>query len=212
MAAGAEGSQGGVSRPSSVSLTLLDELRARRPEAWQRLVQLYGPVIYRWCRQSSLAAEDAADVMQDVLAAVMVHLPDFRRDRPQDSFGGWLATITRNKIREVYRRRQGKALARGGSTAQRQLAELADSPEPSEEGIRPDAESAACLSRRGLEMIRAEFEVRTWEAFWRVTVGGQSPASVAADLGVSVAAVYKAKSRILSRLRRVLAELPDGSG
>jgi RNA polymerase sigma-70 factor (ECF subfamily) len=211
MAAGVDGSQGGASRPSSVSSTLLDELRSRRGEAWQRLVQLYGPVIYRWCRQSGLAAEDAADVMQDVLAAVMVHLPDFRRDRPQDSFSGWLATITRNKVREVYRRRQGKALARGGSTAVQQLAELPQPPEPSEESIRPDAESAACLSRQVLETIRAEFEVRTWEAFWRVSVGGQSPASVAADLGVSVAVVYKAKSRILARFRQVLAELPDGS-
>ena len=42
-------------------------------------------------------------------------------------------------------------------------------------------------------MIRAEFEDRTWEAFWRVSVDGQSPADVAADLEMSVAAVYKAK-------------------
>jgi RNA polymerase sigma-70 factor (ECF subfamily) len=65
------------------------------------------------------------------------------------------------------------------------------------------------LSRQVLETIRAEFEVRTWDAFWRVSVGGQSPASVAADLGISVAAVYKAKSRILGRFRQALAELPE---
>ena len=89
-----DGSQGDASNPSSISSTLLDQLRSRRPEAWQRLVRLYGPVIYRWCRRSNLHAEDAADVVQEVLSAVMVHLPDFRRDGPQDSFGGWLATIT----------------------------------------------------------------------------------------------------------------------
>lgn len=209
MAAQAAGSQSGASKPSSISSTLLDQLRARRPEAWQRLVELYGPVIYRWCRRSSLAAEDAADVVQEVLTAVMVHLPTFRRDRPQDTFRGWLATITRNKVREYYRRRYGKALARGGSTAQRQMAEMPELPEPVEEGIQSDADSAACLSRRALELIRAEFEARTWEAFWRVSVGGQSPADVAADLGISVAAVYKAKSRILGRFRQVLAELPE---
>jgi RNA polymerase sigma-70 factor (ECF subfamily) len=209
MATGVDSSQSGASKPSSVSSTLLDQLRARRPEAWQRLVGLYGPVIYRWCRQSSLTAEDAADVVQDVLSAVMVHLPGFRRDRPQDSFSGWLATITRNKVREHYRRRSGKALARGGSTAQRQLAEMPEPPEPAEESIQPDAESAACLSRQVLETIRAEFEVRTWDAFWRVSVGGQSPASVAADLGISVAAVYKAKSRVLGRFRQALSELPE---
>ena len=139
----------------------------------------------------------------------MVHLPDFRRDRPQDSFSGWLATITRNKVREHYRRRHGKAEARGGSTAQRQMAEIPQPPELSEESIQPDAQSAACLSRRVLEMIRAEFEARTWDAFWRVSVDGQSPTDVAADLQISVAAIYKAKSRVLGRFRQVLAELPE---
>jgi RNA polymerase sigma-70 factor (ECF subfamily) len=206
-----EGSQCGPSKPSSISSTLLDQLRARRPEAWQRMVRLYGPVTYRWCRRSNLTAEDAADVVQDVLSAVLIHLPDFRRDRAADSFSGWLATITRNKVRELYRRRYGKVEARGGSTALRQMAEIPQPPELSisEQNIQPDAQSAACLSRGALEMIRAEFEPRTWEAFWRVSVDGQSPGNVASDLGVNVAAVYKAKSRILARLRQVLSELPE---
>ena len=125
-----EGTPGDASRPSSISSTFLEQLRARRPEAWQRLVDLYGPVTYRWCRRSNLTAEDAADVVQEVLAAVMVHLPDFRRERREDSFSGWLAAITRNKVREHYRRRQGKAEPRGGSTAQRQMAEIPQPPEP----------------------------------------------------------------------------------
>jgi len=187
----------------------LDQLRARQPEAWQRLVHLYGPLIYRWCRRSNLAAEDAADVVQEVLAAAAVHLPGFRRDRPQDSFTGWLAAIARNKVREHYRRRHGMAEAQGGSTAQRRIAEIPQPPEPSEESIRPDAQSAVCLSHRALELIRAEFETRTWDAFWRVSVGEQSPADVAADLKMSTAAVYMAKYRILRRLRQVLAELPE---
>jgi RNA polymerase sigma-70 factor (ECF subfamily) len=204
-----EGSRDGASKPSSISSTFLEQLRARRPEAWQRLVGLYGPVAYRWCRRSNLIAEDAADVVQEVLAAVMLHLPDFRRDRPEGSFGGWLAAITRNKVREHYRRRQGKPEARGGSTAQRQMAEIPQPPEPSEDSIQPDAQSAACLSRRVLELIRSEFEPRTWEAFWRVSVGGQSPSHVASDLGISVAAVYMAKCRGLRRFRQVVGELPE---
>ena len=213
MQAWPEGSQWGASKPSSISSTLLDQLRAGGPDAWQRLVRLYGPVIYRWCRRSNLTAEDAADVVQEVLAAVMVHLPGFRRDRPQDSFSGWLATITRNKVRELYRRRQGKAEARGGSTALRQMAEIAEPSQAelksSAESIQPDAQSVAFLSRRVLQLIRAEFEARTWDAFWRVSVDGQLPAHVAADLNMNVAAVYKAKSRVLGRFRQVLAELPE---
>ena len=197
------------SNSSSVSSTLLDQLRAARPEAWERFVRLYSPVIYRWCRRSGLTAEDAADVFQEVLAAVLLHLPGFRRDRPQDSFSGWLAAITRNKVRDHYRRQRGKAEARGGSTAQRQMAEVREPPDSSEACIQADAESAACLSRRVLEMIRVEFQSRTWEAFWRTTVDVQAPAQVAADLEMSVAAVYMAKSRVLRRLRQVMGELPQ---
>ncbi len=197
------------SESSSVSSTLLDQLRFGRPEAWERFVRLYSPVIYRWCRRSGLTADDAADVFQEVLSAVMLHLSDFHRDRPQDSFNGWLAAITRNKVRDLYRRRHGRAEARGGSTAQRQMAEIPQPPEPSDEFIRPDAESAAWLSRRALDLIRAEFETRTWEAFWRVTIQGQPSSQVAEDLEMSIPAVYTAKSRVLRRLRQVMGELPQ---
>jgi RNA polymerase sigma-70 factor, ECF subfamily len=216
---------------SSLSSTLLDQLRLRRPEAWERFVKIYSPIIYRWCRRSGLAAEDAADVFQEVLASVIRRLPEFRRDRPQDTFTGWLAAITRNKVRDHYRRRHGRARARGGTTAQRQLADIPDQkkgtgpfcrngPEGAshnrvlspfsdlEDSIQPDAESAAWLSRQTLNVIRAEFEVRTWEAFWRTTIDGQPPAGVAEDLAMTVPAVYMAKSRVLRRLRQVLGELP----
>jgi RNA polymerase sigma-70 factor (ECF subfamily) len=193
---------------SSVSSTLLNQLRSGRPEAWERFVRLYSPLVYRWCRRSGLAAEDAADVLQEVLSAVMVHLPDFRREKPEDGFTAWLATITRNKVRDHYRRRHGRAEARGGSTAQRQIAEIPETPEPSEESILPDAESAAWLSRGVLETIRGEFEARTWQSFWRTAVDGQTPAHVAEDLKMTIAAVYMAKSRVLRRLRQALGELP----
>ena len=194
---------------NSLSSTLLDQLRAGQPEAWERFVRLYSPVIYRWCRRSGLSADDAADVFQEVLSEVLLHLSDFRRDRPQDSFSGWLAAITRNKVRDLYRRRQGRAEAQGGSTAQRQMAEIPQPLEPSEEFIQPDAESAAWLSRQALDLIRAEFETRTWEAFWRVTIQGQPSSQVAEDLKMSIPAVYTAKSRVLRRLRQVMGELPQ---
>jgi RNA polymerase sigma-70 factor, ECF subfamily len=196
------------SESSSVSLTLLEQLRARRPEAWERFVRLYGSMIHRWCRRAGLSAEDAADVLQEVLSAVMVHLPQFRRDRADDSFSGWLAAITRNKVRDHFRRRQGRAQGRGGTTAQRQLSEIAETPEASEESIQPDADTEAWLSRHALELIRGEFEPRTWDAFWRTTVESQSPAGVAADLQMTVPAVYMAKSRVLRRLRQTLGQLP----
>ena len=193
---------------SSVSSTLLDQLRCGRGDAWERFVRIYSPVVYRWCRRSGLGAEDSADVLQEVLSAVMLHLCDFRRDGSEDSFDAWLAAITRNKVRDLYRRRHGRAEAQGGTTAQRHMAEIPSPSEPSEESIRPDAESTAWLSRRALEMIQAEFETQTWEAFRRVTVSGEPSSQVAEDLKMSIPAVYTAKSRVLRRLRQIMSELP----
>ncbi len=71
-----------------------------------------------------------------------------------------------------------------------------------------DSESRSIM-RRALELVRAEFEPATWTAFWRTTVDGAVPADAAAELGVSVNAVYKAKSRVLRRLRDELDGLLD---
>jgi RNA polymerase sigma-70 factor (ECF subfamily) len=65
-------------------------------------------------------------------------------------------------------------------------------------------EKEAWFSHRVLELVRAEFENRTWEVFWRIVVDGQSAAEVANSMGLSLPAVYQAKSRVLRRLRQEL--------
>jgi RNA polymerase sigma-70 factor, ECF subfamily len=191
--------------PSSVSSTLLQRVQARRPEAWQRLVNLYGPAVYRWCRQYGLGSDDASDVLQEVFAAVAAHVGEFRRHGTGDTFGGWLRTITHNKVRDFFRQRHGQPEACGGTDAGRQLANLCESSEPSDptDSIQTDGR----ILRRALELVRAEFEDRTWDAFWRTTVDGRSAAQVAEELGISLQAVYQAKSRVLRRLRRELGDL-----
>jgi RNA polymerase sigma-70 factor (ECF subfamily) len=78
------------------------------------------------------------------------------------------------------------------------------------------AEEVASLYHRALELVRGEFEERSWQMFWRVAVDGHEVGAIAADLGVSPAAVRKAKSRVLLRLRQEVGELIDiqapGSG
>jgi RNA polymerase sigma-70 factor (ECF subfamily) len=65
----------------------------------------------------------------------------------------------------------------------------------------------AKLCQRALGMVRHEFEDRTWTAFWRVAVLEQSPAEVAAETGVTPAAIRQAKSRVLRRLKEEMGEL-----
>jgi RNA polymerase sigma-70 factor (ECF subfamily) len=136
---------------------------------------------------------------------VAVHLPDYRHDRPGDSFRGWLRTITHNRVCNFFRSRAAEARAQGGTEAQQRLLQVPDPlAEHSDRGQQMEEETG--LAHRALEMIRAEFEDRTWRAFCVTTMEGRSGLDVAAELGMSVQAVYKAKSRVLQRLRQEIAE------
>jgi RNA polymerase sigma-70 factor (ECF subfamily) len=193
----------GGDSPGSISSTLLVRVKMRQADAWQRLVDLYGPTVFRRCRAASVPIDHIADVVQEVFASVAAHVDAFHREKPRDSFSAWLRTITRNKIRDYFRR-IGAVGARGGTDAHQrllQLPELPDPPEPS--GL----SERASIVHRATDLVKAEFESRTWEAFWRTAVNAETPADVAADLGLSTQAVYKAKSRVLRRLRQELGGL-----
>ncbi len=201
---------GNVTRSDSISTNLLLCIRDHEPLAWQRLVQLYGPVVYGWCRSAGLSPEDATDVGQDVFGAVAAGISRFRRDRDDDTFRGWLWRIAHNKINDYWRCRHRGPVAVGGSDFQILLAQMAQQ-ESSVSSIHDDSTPKLGL-HRALEVVRANFEDKTWRAFWRVTMEQQSPADVAAELNMSRTAVYIAKSRVLGRLREEFADLMEEAG
>ncbi len=187
-------------------LSLLQRAQARDPEAWRRLVQLYQPLLCFWCAREGLRGPDIEDVAQDVFAAAAAGLERFHRDRPGDTFRGWLRTITHNQVLQHVRRNQGQTRAEGGSDAWNQLQDVAD-PLPG-----PDADEAAEVSqlyRSALDQVRSEFEERTWQAFWRTAIESRSPTELADELGMSAAAIRQAKSRVLRRLKLEMGELLD---
>jgi RNA polymerase sigma-70 factor (ECF subfamily) len=161
-------------------------------------------LVYRWCRQAGLQSEDAEDVGQEVFAAVYRKVADFHRDRPGDTFRGWLRVITRNKVRDLARRRDG-ATGQGGSDPQRRLQAVAAECE-SDSGP-ADALETTLLAQRALELLRSEYTEEKWQIFHRAVVEDQSPAEIAAELGISVNTVYLTKSRGLRRLRDEFAGL-----
>ena len=195
------------SDPGSVSSTLLERLKARRPEGWRR------PWSISTARLSIAGAAGRAcgratcpTWSRRCSPRSQTHIVDFHRRRPDNSFTGWMRTITRNKVCDRFRQRQGQPQARAAPRHQAALAENPESRQTSEAGNAHPGADAAVLPQ-ALELVRAEFENRTWEAFWRAVIDGQLPAHVAKDLGMSVQAVYKAKSRVLRRLRGELGEL-----
>jgi RNA polymerase sigma-70 factor, ECF subfamily len=190
---------------SETSSSLLHRARSRDPEAWRRLAELYGPVVYGWVRAAGIREHDAADIVQDVFQAVFTSLARFRQDKPTDRFRDWLWTITRRRAIDLVRKRANQPAGAGGEEAHALLQEL---PQRLPEQAAPDADGAhADLVRRALELVRPEFADHTWQACMQTAVEGRRPADVGADLEMTIGAVYVARSRVLKRLRKELEGL-----
>ncbi len=184
----------------SVSTSLLVRARSNDRCAWEKLADLVSPIVYTWVRRGGVPEADAEDVVQDVFLELSRGLNRFRRDQPGDSFGGWLRTLTRRRTCDYYRR--GHAVGAGGSAAKMRMEQVPEAPDGD-----PTDDPTAELVRRGLESIRGEFAARTWHAFEALAVAERPVADVAAELGLTVGAVYMARSRVLKRLREELEGL-----
>jgi len=187
---------------ASTSLSLLERVRGEDPEAWRRFVHLYSPLVYSWVRRATLDTEDVADVLQEVWHAVAANVGRLEHSPGKGALRAWLWTVTRNKIRDLFRARQHRPEAVGGSDIQERLLNL---PEPPSDTESNDGE----FLWRALELIRGDFEERTWQAFWRTTMEERTATEAAVELGMSADAIYQAKSRVLRRLREELSGLID---
>ena len=199
-------------RPStndgSTSRSLLAAAQRDSPVAWSRLMALYGPLVAAWCGRWGVARQDVMDVVQEVFTAVARNLERFRKERPHDTFRGWLATIARNKVHDYFRLRGKGPVAAGGTEAWRRISEVSDEQCWSAETDDSDMEVLGGVLQQALESIRGEFHERTWQAFWRTVVEGKSATDVALELKTQPGAVRVSKSRVLCRLRKDLGEEP----
>lgn len=186
---------------NTTSSSLLQRLRdPAAQEAWAHFVRLYTPLLFYWARRAALSEPDAADLVQDVLAALVEKLPEFTYNHHK-SFRGWLRTVTLNKWRDLRRRRAARPVeTRAG------LADVAV-PDPAETFW--EQEYQQHLVNRALELMQTDFQPTTWRACWEHLVRDRPAAEVAAELGISVDAVYAARSRVLRRLRQHLDGLLD---
>jgi RNA polymerase sigma-70 factor (ECF subfamily) len=178
-------------------------LRLRDPHdgaAWRQFVELYAPLVYGYARKQGLQDADAADLCQDVLGAVAGAVGRLEYDPARGAFRNWLFTVVRRKLADWRRARRTRL--RGGEAAP-QVA-LEQTPAPAAADAEWEAEWEQQVFAWACEQVRRDTTESTWQAFWRTAFQGQPGKRVAADLGLSVAAVYLARSRVLARLRELV--------
>lgn len=192
---------------SDTSLSLLLRAGSGEPAAWQRFDTLYRPLIRGWLIRHRVHPQEAEDLTQDVLFSVVRGIERFRHPGETGSFRGWLRTITANRAREFWRAGRCRAGAPGGDAFLRAIEELEDPTSGISAGW--DREHDEATVRQLMELLADEFEPQTMRAFRMVVFDGRKGSEVAAELGMTVAAVYAAKSRVLSRLRAEAGRLLD---
>jgi RNA polymerase sigma-70 factor (ECF subfamily) len=188
---------------TQTSVTLLGRLKQIPPDqaAWAQFADRYGRKIYGWCRQWNLQEVDAEDIAQGVLLKLAEKMRAFEYD-PAKSFRAWLKTVTRHAWLDSCSTR--KVTAAGGSQVLEQLQAI----EAREDLVRRlEEEFDRELFDEATARVRVRVTPRTWEAFERTAIRDESGAEVAQSLGMKVAAVFVARSKVQKMIREELQKL-----
>jgi RNA polymerase sigma factor (sigma-70 family) len=175
--------------------------------AWSQFVAIYTPLIFAFCRGRGLGETDASDVAQEVLKAVAAAIPRFEYDPARSSFRNWLFTVVRSKLNNFLATQARQPRLAGESTLQH----FADT-EP-ENGLEETwrREYQTNLVRWAAGQIQCEFKTQTWDAFWRTAIQGQPAEAVAGELGLTLNALYIARSRVTGRLKQMIQSIEEGA-
>ena len=197
-----------MSQHPATNPSLLLRLRdCGNQRAWDEFVQIYAPLIFGFCRKHKLQHADALDVTQEVFLSVLGSISDFEYRPARGRFRGWLLTVTRSKLSNYFRR-----LNRYNEVWSDAATHLGIQWDGSEtQPVDWERDYRRYLFEWAAAKVQQEVAGSTWNAFVETVLRERSNREVAAELGVSVGAVYIAKSRVLSRLKQLMSSV-DESG
>jgi len=176
-------------------------LRLRRlddRDAWSDFVRHYGPAVFGYYRRRGLQEADAVDLTQEVFRLVSRHIARFDYRPESGRFRSWLFTIA-SRVRLKFQERSQRLPQSDISIDD--LKEEAESDEDWQDSLRRR------LYELAFERVCNEASATTVSAFTRTAIDGISGEEVAEELGITRAAVYLARARVLAKLRQIVAEL-----
>lgn len=196
-----------MSRAPSVqtSLTLLRRVEEHDQDAWSLFTRLYGPIVYSWCRNMGLQPDDVDDVGQEVFRVVFFKLGTFEPGKKSSgAFRSWLWGITRLETLNYLRSVKRQPIGRGGTDHNLSLQRLEEESQEPESiaGLTPQQ----LLLQNAIEILKSEFEPRTWQAFWDMAVKGRPAKDIGHEQGMTAKAVRQAKFRVTRKLRDLLGD------
>lgn len=184
--------------------TLLERLRdAADPVAWEDFFRCYWPVVYAYARERGGSEHTAEEIVQEVMLTVFAQRDVFHYDPSRGRFRDWLYRVTRNQVAQ-HRRRPSERVRACGGEAGPPLGE-AESPEEPPDALWEKAFEQALLAAL-LDAVRREIPPQEFVAFELTVLQEQSPAMAAELTGMTRNMVYKARRKILARLRELAGD------
>ena len=176
-------------------------------DAWAEFAGRYGRKIYGWSCQRRHQPADAEDVTQQVLLKLAQKMGAFRYD-PAQSFRAWLKTVTHHAWRDFVEARNWPGAGSGDTAVLEQLQTVQARDALVEE---LDEEFARDLLEEAMARVRLRVQPHTWQAFHVLAVEGRSGAEAAERLGMKVATVFVARSKVQKMLQEEVRKL-EGRG
>lgn len=164
--------------------------------AWREFFARYAPAVYRVARARRLCAQDADDIVQQVMLAIATRIHGFSYDRDRGKFRNWVRTIAENEIRKTRRRSKTQAEAPLATRVDHQV-----SVEASWEQEWRLQDVFDCL-----EKIEAHLAPERAAAFRLYVLEGWSAADTAKHLSMTVGHVYVTRTQVINRIREKMGE------
>ncbi len=182
--------------------TLLAQLRDGTDSvAWDVFFKRYWPLVYGWARRRGCSDHTAQDIVQDVMLKFFERRDLFQYQPERGRFRDYLAVVVRNKVAE-HRRRPSGRIRPGADPAACETQE-SDAPGP-DDSWEETFDKALLLAV--LDVVRREVHPRDYLAFELTALQGIAPAEAALMTGQSRNALYKARRRVMNRLKALTCD------
>ncbi len=179
---------------ASIFVRLRDDRPQEKELAWEEFRARYAPVIIGFSRNAGLPAQDAEDILQDVMMGFFRLSSEFQYDPSKGRFRGYLKRATLNAIRKRARDADAARLVPDDWLDER--AGEADS--------HWESQWAGQILERAIEEARRRFDDQTIEAFELYALRHVAADEVAVRLKMSVNSVHQAKSRVMRVVEAVI--------
>jgi len=187
---------------ASIFLKLKADGTHDRELGWSEFADKYSRVIAGFARNAGLPAQEADDVLQDVLLGFFRVSERFEYDPKKGRFRGYLKRVTLNAIRARHRKKRPTT----------GFDDTVDPPVESDLDTAWDRQWTEQLLQRAMGEAKNGVEERTWQAFELYGVRGVPAEEVAKETGMSPAAIRHAKMRLTKRVREIVNRLRADEG